>query len=203
MLFGATLVSFASKGWCGSKPDRVTYMPRNIYLPFALLLLLIVVAGCEAIEKAPGEHTLKLTKPTHSDQLVFADENIKVRFTVTQRRIEFTLWNRTQQPLGIIWDETILRDPEGETHWVLNSTEDTQRMSTKTAHATTTHPHIDPTIVPPGSSISEYIKPFPSGFQEILIYPSKYATGSRIKLIMPLEINGLIKVYTFGFEVVD
>ncbi|MCP4364969.1 MAG: cytidine deaminase, partial [Planctomycetes bacterium] len=55
-------------------------MPRNIYLPFALLLLLVfVVAGCEGIEKAPGEHTLKLTKPTHSDQLVFDDENIQAK----------------------------------------------------------------------------------------------------------------------------
>ncbi len=184
------------------KPEKATQMSKNIYLPFVLLLSLVII-GCEGIEKAPGEHTLKLTKPHHSDQLVFDDNNIKIRFTVTRRQIDFTLWNRTQQPLGIIWDEIILRDPEGETHWVLNKAEDTDKMRTKTAHATTTHPHVDPTVVPPGSSLNDYIKPFPSGFQEVFIYPAKYASGSRIKLTMPLEINGTIKVYTFGFEVVD
>lgn len=178
-------------------------MLRNVHLPFTLLLLFLIGIGCEGIEKAPGEHAIKLTKPTHSDELAFSDDKIQMRFVVLREKIDFTLWNKTQEPISIIWDEIIFRDPEGATHWVINSKEDPSTVRTKTAQVATTHPHIDPTIVPAGSSYSDYIKPFPSGFQDVYIYPSKYAAGSRIVLTLPLEVNGQVKVYTFGFEVVD
>lgn len=178
-------------------------MLRNIHLSFTLLLLSLTIIGCEGIEKAPSEHTVKLTKPAPSDGLVFSDDNIQIRFTVLREKIDFTLWNKTQGPVAIIWDETIFRDPEGATHWVINSKEDRDTVPTKTAQATTTHPHIDPIVVPAGSSYSDYFKPFPSGFQEIPVYPFKYAEGSRMQLSLPLEINGQVKVYTFGFEVME
>lgn len=178
-------------------------MSRNMHLPFALLLLLLLIAGCEGIEKAPGEHTVKLTKPAPSDELAFSDDDVQIRFVVLREKIDFTLWNKTQGPVEIIWDEIIFRNPEGATYWVINSAEDPSTVRSKAAQATTTHPHIDPTVVQPGSSYSDYIKPFPSGLQEIPIYPFKYAGGSRMQLVFPLEINEQIKVYTFGFEVVE
>ncbi len=177
-------------------------MSRNMHLPFALLLLLIT-AGCTGIEKAPAEHTTRLIKPIVSDELVFEDEDIKLRFTVTRKHIDFTLWNKTQGPISVIWDEVQFRDPEGETHWVLNTQEDPHRVPTKAAHATIIHHHMDSTMVPPESSYNDYVRPFPSGFEDVLIYPFKYATGSRFKLILPLEIKEQIKIYTFGFEVMD
>ncbi|MEE9514421.1 MAG: hypothetical protein V3V54_00180 [Candidatus Brocadiales bacterium] len=179
---------------------------KNQHVTFALLLFLLSLpftSGCTGIEKAPGKQTIRLTKPIHSDELEFSDDNINIYFIVQQRKIDFGLTNKTQGPIAIIWDEIILRDPEGATHWVINSAEDQDTVRTKTAHATTTHPHIDPSTIPAGASYNDYIKPFPSGFQDVLIYPLKYAGGSRIKLTLPLEIGGYIKVYTFGFEVVD
>ncbi|MFQ5863263.1 MAG: hypothetical protein ACE5IC_09115 [Candidatus Brocadiales bacterium] len=179
-------------------------MFKNIYHPFSIFALLFLMAGCAGLEKAPREHTIRLIKPITSDELRFDDENIRLRFTVTQRQIYFTLWNKTQGPMSIIWDEVIFRDPEGVTYWVLNNEEEGQHaVPSKAAHAAASHPHIDSTEVPAGTSHTNYIRPFPSGFQDILIYPSKYAAGARFKVTLPLEVQGRIKVYTFGFEVMD
>ncbi len=179
-------------------------MSRYIYHLFSLLLLVLLIAGCAELQEATREHTIRMIKPTTSDELRFDDENIRVRFTVTQRQIYFTLWNKTQEPISIIWDEVIFRDPEGKTHWVLNNEEESQHVvSSKAAHATTAHPHLDSTEVPARSSHTNYIRPFPIGFQDVLIYPSKYAAGARFNVSLPLDLHGHIKVYTFGFEVVD
>ncbi|MFQ5956821.1 MAG: hypothetical protein ACE5KK_03520 [Candidatus Brocadiales bacterium] len=180
-------------------------MFRNTYHPFSILaLLLFIIGGCAELEKAPREHTVRLIKPVTSDELRFDDENVRLRFTVTQRQIYFTLWNKTQGPISIIWDEVIFRDPEGATHWVLNNEEEEEHaVPSKAAHAATTHHHLDSTQVPAGSSHTNYIRPFPAGFRDILVYPSKHAAGARLKVTLPLEIQGRIKVYTFGFEVVD
>lgn len=179
-------------------------MFRNIYHPLSLLVFLFLTAGCAELQEATREHTIKLIKPATSDELRFDDEDVRLRFTVTQEQIYFTIWNKTQGPISIIWDEVIFRDPEGATHWVLNNEEEGEhKVPSKAAHAATAHPHLDSTEVPAGSSHTNYIRPFPMGFQDVLIYPSKYAAGARFNVTLPLEIQGRIKVYTFGFEVVD
>lgn len=175
---------------------------RNLRIPFVLLLLL-AVSGCTGIEKAPREHATKLIQPVSSEELVFEDDDIRVVFTVSRRRINFTLWNKTQEPIAIIWDEVLFRDPEGATHWVLNREQDPKKVPAKTAQAASSHAYMESTAVPAESSYSDYVRPFPSGFQDVFVYPSKYAAGSRFKLTVPLEITGQIKIYTFGFEVMD
>lgn len=179
-------------------------MFRNMHPPLSILILLFLISSCAGLPEAPREHTIRLIRPIASSELRFDDENVRLRFTVTQRQIYFTLWNKTQGPISIIWDEIIFRDPEGVTYWVLNNEEEERRMvSGAVARAATTHPHLDPTVVAAGTSHTNYIRPFPSGFQEVLIYPTKYATGARFNVTLPLDIQGRIKVYTFGFEVVD
>ncbi len=119
----------------------------------------------------------------------FEDESILIRFTPERKRLYFTLWNKTQ-----------FVDPEGKSHWVLNSQETYREIGRVAAGG---HPLLDISVIPPGTSHGDYVRPFPAGPQEVYIYPVKYAGGSRFGLHLPLEINERTKVYTFSIEVVE
>ena len=178
---------------------RVYKTFSRIFLPGILLFSLL--CGCAGLDKQKSAgHRFKLIKPITSEELRFEDESILARFTPEHKRLYFTLWNKTQAPMKILWDEVIFINPEGQSNWVLNSQE-TYRDAGKVAVGA--HPLLDQSIIPPGTSHGDYARPYPTGTQETYIYTEKYALGCRFSLVLPLEINERTKVYTFGFEIVE
>ena len=179
--------------------ERAYKVFRRIFLPG--LLLSFLFCGCAAFDKQKSTgHRFKLIKPITTEELRFEDESILVRFTPEYKKIYFTLWNKTQAPMKILWDEVIFINPEGQSHWVLNSQESYRDVGKVAAGA---HPLLDPSVIPPGISHGDYARPFQTGPVEAYIYPEKYAEGSRFTLVLPLEINERTKVYTFGFQIVE
>lgn len=174
-----------------------TRMSRKLSL---LALFLQFLLGCSLFEKTQEQHKFTMIRPEYSDELRYEDEDVVVRFTPKQKQIDFTVWNKTQAPMRIIWDEIRFLDPEGRSHWVLNSQENIEKHTRVAAGG---HPLITPSVVPVGGSYSDYLLPFPIGVQEVLIYPTKGAKGSRFQVAFPLEIREHVKVYTFGFEIKD
>jgi hypothetical protein len=168
----------------------------RIFLPG--LLLFCLSYGCAHYEQKAER--FKLIKPTTSEELRFEDESVLIRFTPERKKLYFTLWNKTQAPMKILWDEVMFIDPEGKSHWVLNAQESYREVGRAAMGA---HPLLDLTIIPPGTSHGDYVRPYPEGLQEFYIYPAKEAQGSRFNLVLPLEINERTKVYTFGFEVIE
>lgn len=184
-------------------------MSRKVYLPLNLFILFFF-ASCSLFQKQDSaQHHIILNKPIRSSELRFEDESIMARFTPTQKQLYFTVWNKTQAPIRIIWDEVIFIDPEGVSRWVLNTEEDyepttsTAKASKAASVATGGHPLMSPTVVPVGASHTDYVRPYPSGVVEVPIFSTKNPQGSRFSMVLPIEINQKLKVYTFGFEVVD
>jgi hypothetical protein len=185
------IVSQRQAGW-------ITRILRNTFL---LIVAFLAFGGCETLEgRKAKEYQTVLRKPVDSEEKQFEDERLRIHFSPSHKLISFTLHNKAQVPIKIIWDEVLFINPEGETRWVLNShVEYPVRIKT----ADYVHHHIDSTIVAPGQSYSDYVRPFPKGLEEELIYPFKDAQYARFKLIMPVEIEGQVTVYTFAFEVVE
>jgi hypothetical protein len=184
--------------------DCLLYVREGGYKVFGRVLLLglllgCLLYGCAGVDKQKGaEYHFRLIKPIVSEELRFEDESILVRFTPEQKRLYFTLWNKTQSPMKILWDEVLFIDPEGESHWVLNA-EETYKEVGKVAAGV--QPLINPSVIPPGTSHGDYVRPHPKGTQDVYIYPTKKPVGSRFSLVLPLEINERTKVYAFSLEV--
>lgn len=186
-----------------SNPSPGTYN-NNMYSKIFLLgfSLFCLLCGCATFGKKQQvtEHHIRLIKPFTSKELRFEDESILIRFTPERKKLYLTLWNKTQAPMKILWDEVRFIDPEGQSHWVLNKQETYREVGMAAMGA---HPLLDPSIIPPGTSHGDYARPYPETPQEVYIYPEKDAKGCRFTLSLPLEINERTKVYTFSFEVMD
>ncbi len=163
---------------------------------FIFLIFLCAVSGCASPYKA--ETRYRLIKPITSEELRYEDESILVRFRPERKRIYLTLWNKTQSPLKILWDQVLFTDPEGQTHRVLNSEETFLAVGEAAVGAP---PLLASSVIPPGTSHGDYVRPQPKGPQEVYIFPEKDPQGSRFSLMLPLEVNDRTKVYTFSFEI--
>ncbi|HHT9119828.1 MAG TPA: hypothetical protein ACFYD3_04690 [Candidatus Hypogeohydataceae bacterium YC41] len=187
------------KGIFGPVKDlRIAGMHRGIFL----LISIFLVAGGGGIlagEEVKDYQTV-LRQPIDSETKQFEDEKLRINFYPTHELISFTLQNKTKLPMKIIWDEIIFTNPEGETRWVINKQ---VHYKDRGKIIDPAHPHIAPTEVSSGQTYVDYIRPFPIGLEDELIYPFKDAKGSRFKLVMPLEIEGHVNAYTFAFEVIE
>ncbi len=165
-----------------------------------LLFVLSVINGCAILEGEQGkEYRTVLYQPIRSETKQFENENFCINFFPSNKLISFTLQNKTQLPIKIVWDEVIFTNPEGETYRVLNSR---VRYKSHGKVSDPAHHFVAPTEVSPGQTYSDYIRPFYTGVRDKLIYPVKDARGSRFKVMLPLEVKGHVNIYTFAFEII-
>jgi hypothetical protein len=151
----------------------------------------------------------------------YKDENIEISFAFPKTELDFDLKNLTQNPIKIIWDEvSFVQYGEGK------------RIFHKGVKYTErSNPQV-PSIVPVGTSYSDLITPidnvsFDEGYyvNAFANQPARWVTsdlwfpndfnkpetqshliglkGWKYKLLLPMEINGVKKNYTFEFEITD
>lgn len=145
---------------------------------------------------------------------VYQDSLIGIAWIPTGEGFNFTLENKTDYSMKIIWDEAAFVDANGQSQRVMHE-------GVKYADRNSSQP---PTIVVRGGNISdiviptnsisytsgEYggwsnsgvIKPYKAASRNDLM-PAKENIGKNMQVLLPLEIQGTVNEYLFTFEVLD
>ena len=186
------------------------------------VLLSISLVGCISIAQLKGNtysYSHKLTGENITDK-TYEDNDLKITFTVGTKDIDFEIYNKTDKSVKIIWDETSFI-PYGEGKKVMHKgVKYTDRDAAQV-----------PTSIPSKTSWSDIIVPtdnvyFRQGYySQYLSNPGGWETtdlwissdfnkpeteavvmklkGWKYRLVMPMEVNGVKKEYTFNFEITD
>lgn len=141
-------------------------------------------------------------------------------FFVTRSRINFTITNKTDHSIRIIWDEAAFIDVDGQSGRVAHE-------GVKYADRNASQP---PIVIPRGTSLTDFVLPtgrlylvLPASLriaagvsgaglehsgpdlQDRLVdgFASEVGKnkGKRFGFLLPLEIEGIVNEYTFWFEV--
>lgn len=151
---------------------------------------------------------------------VYEDSLIKITFSITRTEIDFVMFNKTENPIKIIWDEaSFIPYQEGK----------------RVIHKGVTYIDRDksqvPTTVPSKTMWSDLIVPtenitYRAPYQGMLVpNPGGWDTkdmwllddlgkpenvelimkqkGLKYRVLLPMEINGVKKNYTFNFQITD
>jgi hypothetical protein len=157
------------------------------------------------------ERSYKLNKNEEAEilKIFYEDEVVKIIWIPQPKQIAFSLYNKSDFNLKIIWDEAAYIDENGVSRRVIHK-------GTKYIDRFNPQP---PTIVAKNSYIIDLIYPadfifYDEGWQEKPIFPYEF-TGKRekaqmlaqnyegkiFKILLPIEINGIKKEYLFAFKI--
>jgi hypothetical protein len=150
-------------------------------------------------------YSLQMTKPVNSDELSFEDDFLKVHFTLSRKGVNFSIKNKTDDPIKIDWNQWSYVDTDGKSHRVFHSgIKFTDKESS-----------LAPSVIPPTAMFEDVVCPsdhakfseIGGGYQFVDLLPqSSSATefvGKTISLFMPLELHNSVKNYFFSFKIKD
>lgn len=154
----------------------------------------------------PANYLFIMTKPVENEDLVFQDENLIIKFSISKRQIGFALKNKTNPAIKINWDQVSYIDVLGKSH---------KTMHSGIKYIDRNNPQ-SPTVIPPNSKIEdviiptdyvEYISGKYGGWEKLPFFPdgsdAKLYKGESIGIYMPLELNKNTKDYSFSFKIQD
>ncbi len=143
-------------------------------------------------------------------QYVYEDEYMRILWFVDRTSFHFNLENKTDKSIRIDWDNIVYVDYNGEAGRIMHSGVKYNERNSEQA----------PPVVPRGTKITDVLLPtanveFDGGtWQEKSLLGGDYGwvptgvttasslidyTGKSMSIVMPLEINGQIREYTFTF----
>jgi hypothetical protein len=182
----------------------------------------IALIGCISIAQLRGNtysYSHKLTGDNITDNL-YEDNDLKISFSVGTKEIDFEIYNKTDKSIKIIWDETSFI-PYGEGKKVMHK--GVKYVDRNAAQVPTTIPSKTSwsDMVVPTDNVyykqgyySQYVSN-PGGWETTDLWltadfnkPETEAVvmklkGLKYRLLMPMEVNGIKKEYTFNFEITD
>jgi hypothetical protein len=186
------------------------------------VLVAITLTGCISIAQLRGNtysYSHKLTGDNITDNL-YEDNDLKISFSVGTKEIDFEIYNKTDKSIKIIWDETSFI-PYGEGKKVMHK--GVKYVDRNAAQVPTTIPSKTSwsDMVVPTDNVyykqgyySQYVSN-PGGWETTDLWltadfnkPETEAVvmklkGLKYRLLMPMEVNGIKKEYTFNFEITD
>lgn len=137
--------------------------------------------------------------------LYFEDRYIRIGFVpVLNSTISFSLLNKTDSTIRVIWDEAAFIQIDGSTERVMHS-------GVRYIERDRPQP---PSVVPPGARLDDIILPTSNvyyisgqygGWRTHDIIPQSLALdfdGYTIGVLLPLDIGGSRRDYTFYFDIV-
>ena len=152
------------------------------------------------------------------DAFTFEDENIKIRWDFDYTRVDFVLENKTDKSIKVIWDEAIYVDEYGQSANIMHKgikyidRNDSQKPST-VARSSKLNDSITPTSKIYYQNPTQYTQ---GGWREKPLFHNKIAfnkqtvkdscsntVGLEVKILLPVEIDGIIQEYIFTFKVED
>lgn len=143
---------------------------------------------------------------------IYEDEFINISWAIDPLTIAFTLLNKTDHSLKIIWDEAVFVDPIGRNHRIFHSgVRYIDRNAPQPPSIIVRKGQLTDTIYPTDyvhfsdEWEEEPILPYSEsgGDPELLFEEGKLYIGSTIQILLPLEINGKINEYIFVFKIND
>ncbi len=186
------------------------------------VLAAVTLAGCISIAQLRGNtysYSHKLTGDNITDNL-YEDNDLKISVSVGTKEIDFEIYNKTDKSIKIIWDETSFI-PYGEGKKVMHK--GVKYVDRNAAQVPTTIPSKTSwsDMVVPTDNVyykqgyySQYVSN-PGGWETTDLWltadfnkPETEAVvmklkGLKYRLLMPMEVNGIKKEYTFNFEITD
>jgi hypothetical protein len=145
-----------------------------------------------------------MVKPSESRELMFEDQAIRIRFTLSETQIGLLLQNKMTSPIKIDWNTVSYMDITGLAHSV---------MHTGVRYIERDRPQVA-TIIPPEAMIEDAIVPSDhisytpgsgGGWSSRPLFPALAETdlyiGKTFSVFMPLELEGSVKNYSFTFRI--
>lgn len=141
----------------------------------------------------------------------YEDQNITITWQILDQQFDFTLRNNSNHSAHILWDEVVYVDEFGNSGRVIHAgikyVDKNQPMAN--------------TVVARGSMISDVIVPSDNIYmnniyqgwlkrnllrsfsdkEEVLINTAEKTIGKTMKIVMPIEIQGVVNEYVFTFKV--
>lgn len=196
------------------------YHLRDSELPITEEKYSQIVANRIAIRKSAGNYyyTLsKVVKPANKSirygkteerasdglfsQYFYEDNIMSILIMGGEKQFEFSLTNKMTNSIKIVWDEASLVDENNMVSKIIHK-------GIKYINAQNAQPA---TTIPGGASISELIAPtsrieYSDGwYQQSIVSSNKSndpnVVGKTIKILLPIEVNGVINEYVFCFTI--
>ena len=160
-----------------------------------------------------GEVQISRSDTSKTGRYVFEDELVHITWYVTAQRVHFSLTNKTEHSLKIIWDDGGYMDAAGQSHRIMHS-------GVKFLDKQNPQP---PTVVVRGGKVSDIVYPTSyatygggakgwseaplfspvSSFCRLEIEGATKHIGEKVQVLLPLEVEGVVNEYLFVFEVAD
>lgn len=145
----------------------------------------------------------------------FEDDFIRTSWLVTSRQIAFTLTNKSDHTIKIVWDEAVYVDIEGLTHRVFHS-------GVKYSERNNPQP---PTSVLKGARIEDLLAPIDKAYLDDSRYSAGWkqrplfaiyinepeaferiksqVVGKELKVLLPIKVEESVNEYIFTFKIED
>lgn len=144
----------------------------------------------------------------------YEDDMIKIVWLPLSTQFGFTLKNKTDHSIKIIWDEAVFVDPNGSSGRVMHAgVKYIDRNNPQPPTVIVKNASIDDMIVPTdniyyvsgqyGGWRTKPMLPNRANTQEELNTLTQQYIGKEVRVLLPLEIQGIVNEYIFTFKVED
>lgn len=149
-----------------------------------------------------ASYAIEMIKPLKSASHYYSTQAYAIQFSFYESRIGIVLANKSAQPITVDWNKISYIGPDKRAQKVIHSG---IRYSAKEERQ-------EPTVVPPGSEISEELIPVggialsDDGWKEADLFPADIALaktldGATFGIFLPMEIGTIQKPLSFEFRV--
>jgi hypothetical protein len=202
---------------------RYTAHPKVVWLNCIIQRIIIFVAITFAFEgcmmyryTATGDFFLRSVNTNGEKEVKiigsqYSDSTVTFRVNMSEKYIKLVVANNSTVLLKVLWDEGAYIDERGNAHRIIHT--GTKFIDKEKAQV--------PSVVPKDSQISEIIAPadyieyneatLSWDYSPLISFSSEYKTANDaresleyigpVKLMIPLESNGVRQEYTFTFTI--
>jgi hypothetical protein len=136
----------------------------------------------------PATYKLAMRKPVAKDDLIFEDDAVRIAFDINADALMLTLSNKLKTQAVIDWDRASFIDPSGRSLPV-------DHREAWSSHGVGAELF---KIMLPNTAIIDPLAPLLPEGPEAASYK-----GKSLGLVVPININGARKSYSFEFQIVD
>jgi hypothetical protein len=172
-------------------------MKRDAKKLMAFSAGLMMLLCFSAVAQTRSRFGLKLVQPKPSEDFVYEDAFIRIRF-VPLTQIAFELQNKTTNVIEVLWSQASFVDTSGEAHRVIH--EGIRYIERNTS--------LPSTVIPPGAKITDvfhpadYVEYVDGKWQLKMLFDQPYnAYGDKtFTVFLPLKVGAVTKRYSFVFK---
>lgn len=130
----------------------------------------------------------------------FEDENIKANFIINTEFIDFSILNKTNTTIRILWDNAVFVDIDNNSSKIVHSgIRFIDSANTQIPTVIVKQTKINDSIIP-ADNIDSFSNIYPLISEKLT---KEQIINSKIKVYLPIEINNTIKEYLFTFTITD